>query len=130
VVGFSEKECVGCDRCGAFIPKILAQFHQCAGSDMSKRPANVPLEQWIAARNVSIPNFDKWFEQLMAVHGKWDEMSPMISPYDPNDGIKKPAPKSTRKPVRRPIVVPRLVLLIAGALVGVALGEIVKWWFR
>jgi hypothetical protein len=46
-MGFRSDEMTACERCGAYIPKVLASFHQCRGSDRHIRPANVPLEQWL-----------------------------------------------------------------------------------
>jgi hypothetical protein len=54
-MGFSEKECIGCERCGAFIPKTLVQFHKCRGTDFTKRPANVPLDTWLSIQAARQP---------------------------------------------------------------------------
>lgn len=63
MTGFTEKDCVGCERCGAFIPKAFVQFHKCMGSDKSKRPANVPLEQWIEMNRYR--SLDTQFSKIM-----------------------------------------------------------------
>ena len=44
---FRADEMTACERCGAYIPKVLASFHKCRGSDLHLRPANVSLEQWV-----------------------------------------------------------------------------------
>ena len=41
------KDYEGCERCGAYLLKALVHFHQCRGSDWTKRPANVPLAKWV-----------------------------------------------------------------------------------
>lgn len=36
-----------CERCGAFLLKEFVQWHQCKGSNLSLRPANIPVAKWL-----------------------------------------------------------------------------------
>jgi hypothetical protein len=68
--GFTPEECVACERCGAFIPHVLVKFHQCKGTDVTKRPANVPLETWLNTEKIrasiesTVAGFDKSFHDF------------------------------------------------------------------
>lgn len=57
---FSEHECDACERCGAFIPKVLVKYHQCRGSDKTKRPVNVTQDIWFTKTQAQ--PFDKIFD--------------------------------------------------------------------
>ena len=50
---FSRDEMTACERCGAYVPKVLAPFHKCRGSNKRLRPANIPLEQWLRTRSLT-----------------------------------------------------------------------------
>ena len=38
-----------CPRCAMMLHRELARFHQCKGTQLHLRPANIPVDQWNAA---------------------------------------------------------------------------------
>ncbi len=66
MAGFKPEECIACDRCGSFIPKILTKYHQCMGSDKTKRPANIPLERWLTVESKILDGalFEEYMREL------------------------------------------------------------------
>ena len=70
-IPFTPNEMIACERCGAYLPKNLAVFHQCRGSDLHLRPANIPLEKWMYRQRIqkeinnALQDNENFFEDLM-----------------------------------------------------------------
>lgn len=130
MTGFSEKECVSCERCGAFIPKMLTQFHQCMGSDLSRRPANISLEDWLRMHKSRGPDLDRWFDQMISAHAKATDSMMRSAGQRWKPDLFEPRKAEPRDAAPRLMVrVPGAVISVALVLLGVALGLLVRRLF-
>lgn len=131
MTGFSEKECVSCERCGAFIPKMLTQFHQCMGSDLSRRPANISLEDWLRMHKSRGPDLDRWFDQMISAHQKATDSMMRSAGQRWKPDLREPRKAEPRVDAasRLTIQVPSAALAVALVLLGVVVGLLVRRLF-
>lgn len=113
-IPFTPNEMIACERCGAYLPKRLAEFHRCPGSDKRLRPANVPLERWLRTTN-SIEGWiqhratENWIKDLKSMQ---DDIDQMIDSYEH---------KEKRLPFQLTVFV--------GMVVAVLITTVILWFF-